>query len=228
MRPAQSVEPAGWITSRLHPFAVDVGSIIPAGFEAYARVFHPPYLHGPDGTQTPIRWQAIADAKGRTIQSELQHSGISCNPSRFSLSGEKLWDEQPRTGSIPFEVAHRLAAILAGHTQTAESCCFAVWEGFGDLRIPRDSGPRISIPGRQLFLLEGTLAEVMSTFSVVAWSYQSPNLWWPEDRAWCVATEIDFAWTYIGGSAACVQEILRDPEFESLPTGTDQGNSMEK
>jgi len=38
---AQNVSPARWIKDRLHPFAQDTGSVIPEGFEAYARVFHP-------------------------------------------------------------------------------------------------------------------------------------------------------------------------------------------
>ncbi len=53
--------------------------------------------------------------------------------------------------------------------------------------------------------------------------YQSSNLWWPEDRAWCVATEIDFDCTFVGGSAACVQEILADPVFEALPARIGNG-----
>ncbi len=33
-------------------------------------------------------------------------------------------------------------------------------------------------------------------------------MWWPEDRSWCVATEIDFSWTYIGGTEFLVEELL--------------------
>ncbi len=37
-----------------------------------------------------------------------------------------------------------------------------------------------------------------------------------DDRAWCVATEIDFAWTYVGGSAAAIRAVLADPRLEAL------------
>jgi len=39
-------------------------------------------------------------------------------------------------------------------------------------------------------------------------SYQSVNLWWPEDRAWCVATEIDFNTTYVAGTQRLVDVLL--------------------
>ncbi len=37
---------------------------------------------------------------------------------------------------------------------------------------------------------------------------QTPNLWWPEDRAWFVATEIDLAWTYVGGREALIEQLV--------------------
>lgn len=52
------------------------------------------------------------------------------------------------------------------------------------------------------------------------WGY-SPNVWWPEDRAWCVATDIDLYDTYVGGSVECVQAVLDHPDLEALPTSLD-------
>jgi hypothetical protein len=46
----------------------------------------------------------------------------------------------------------------------------------------------------------------------------SPNLWWPEDRAWIVLTEIDYAWTYVGGTAAHIETLLASDTLEVLPT----------
>jgi hypothetical protein len=44
-----------------------------------------------------------------------------------------------------------------------------------------------------------------------------PNLWWPEDHAWCVASEIDHPYTYVGGSNELIHAILQDPAIEALP-----------
>jgi hypothetical protein len=57
--------------------------------------------------------------------------------------------------------------------------------------------------------------------------WQSANLIWPEDRAWFVATEIDFAWTYIGGGADLIQALINDPALEALPTQIHNGITYE-
>jgi hypothetical protein len=50
-----------------------------------------------------------------------------------------------------------------------------------------------------------------------------PNLWWPDDRSWCVASEIDFPYTYVGGPTKLIEEILAHPLLEALPATVDQG-----
>lgn len=50
-----------------------------------------------------------------------------------------------------------------------------------------------------------------------------PNLRWPDDRAWCVAPEIDFPYTYVGGSSKLIEEIIGHPLLEALPATIDQG-----
>jgi hypothetical protein len=40
---------------------------------------------------------------------------------------------------------------------------------------------------------------------------------WPADRAWFMATDIDFDSTLVGGSENLVEEILSKPEFEAFP-----------
>ncbi len=103
-----------------------------------------------------------------------------------------------------------------------------MWEGWAGLRVRQDNAPRLSIPFRNLFLFEGAIDDALITFDSQRWRYQSANLWWPDDRAWCVATEIDFKWTYVGGSFRCIEALLRDPLLEVLSTTPTQGNAMEK
>src|SRR4051812_25653228 len=72
-----------------------------------------------------------------------------------------------------------------------------------------------TLPCKGARLLEGPLDAAgelaMSLFP------QSPNLFWPDDRAWCVATEIDLDSTYFGGTAALVAEVLADERLEAVP-----------
>jgi hypothetical protein len=71
MHVADNSGAASWILPRLHRFALDVGSFIPDGFEAYARIFHPPLKRTSDGRVVGVRWQEIAAAYGRNVQEEL-------------------------------------------------------------------------------------------------------------------------------------------------------------
>jgi hypothetical protein len=96
-------------------------------------------------------------------------------------------------------------------------------------------GPRVSLPGRDYILLAGPLAaagdlgwrvgELLSVahpnddFDPDEFEPQSPSIFWPEDRAWCVATEIDLDSTYVGGSRELIEALLGDPRFETWPAG---------
>ena len=57
------------------------------------------------------------------------------------------------------------------------------------------------------------------------WGY-SPSIWWPEDRAWCVTTDVDLFDTFVGGSRECIEAVLGNPDLEALPTAHDAGISM--
>jgi hypothetical protein len=52
-------------------------------------------------------------------------------------------------------------------------------------------------------------------------SLQSPNRFWPADLAWCVATEIDFDSTLIGGSAQLIEQVLAEPALDAWPVNPD-------
>jgi len=73
----------------------------------------------------------------------------------------------------------------------------------------------VEIPGRSLALYSGPI-EAAAALS--PWPCrQSPNLWWPEDHAWCVASEIDFCSTYVGGSPELIEGVLGDERLEAIP-----------
>jgi len=90
---------------------------------------------------------------------------------------------------------------------------FCVWEGWGGLD---DQGvdARVELPARSYLVGSGPLATASeSTLEV---RDQSVNMWWPHDRAWFVSTEIDYAWTYLGGPAHLIEDVLADPRLEAL------------
>jgi hypothetical protein len=204
---------AGWIKDRLHPFAQDVGSVIPTGFDDYARVFHPAYR---DGRDPPVTWREIADANGRTVHPEMQFGSIAGTWSRRSPR-PGLWSVDPHVGTSSVEIARALAGILRARTSTPEMCWFALWEGFGDLVAP-PATPRLELPHRRYYVAHGRVDDVAQSFGGLdtGWPYRSPSLWWPDDRSWFVSTEVDLAWTYVGGATPAIDEVLAHPALEAL------------
>jgi hypothetical protein len=47
------------------------------------------------------------------------------------------------------------------------------------------------------------------------WSL-TPSLAWPDDRSWCVATEIDFDSTLVACGEDCAAVLLADDRIEAL------------
>jgi len=48
-----------------------------------------------------------------------------------------------------------------------------------------------------------------------------PNLWWPDDRAWCVASEIDLDETFVGGTRTLIDDILAREDLGARATTID-------
>jgi len=49
----------------------------------------------------------------------------------------------------------------------------------------------------------------------------TPSLVWPDDRAWCVATETDFDSTLVGCSEECAEALVADERLEALQVPPD-------
>lgn len=211
--------PGDWIVSSVRPFKAHVvGSLLPPTFAAYARLFHPAMRDG-----LVVRWSEVAAANHRVCHAGMQWPSITGDRS-FKNGGEQpgVWDEPPRTGSLPLDQTERLVTLLAAQTSTASQCWFAVWEGFGALAVPRDSTVgRLQMPQRQMILLTGPLAAAGASLEEDPFD-QCASLWWPEDRSWCVATDVDLETTYVGGSRACVDSIVGDSQLEAMSIGVDQ------
>ena len=89
------------------------------------------------------------------------------------------------------------------------------------------AGPRLELPARAYFLFETDLTELGDPRWIrhERWG-DSPNLLWPDDHAWCVASEIDLDSTLVGGSRALIDDLLATDGLEvaelapdaSLPT----------
>jgi hypothetical protein len=213
---------ADWIVGGLRGFGESVLSLVPAGYSDYLRVFHPAYrTGGPD--RAAVTWAEIASANGMHMHAGVQLGSIT-GSERYESEGQPgVFDEPPETGNVPPELLEPLTSVLARHTGTPGVCYFAVWDGWGWLPPEVGSAPTFSVPARTYHLLSGPVGAVreLAEAGQPLRAPQSPNLWWPQDRAWCVATEVDLKSTYIGADRSCVQELMSLPGVEAatVPPG---------
>jgi hypothetical protein len=248
LSPAADPRAADWVTAGVRDFDHTVGSVVPAMFEAYARVFHPA-SRAVGGETVPVPWADVAAANGRVMHEAAEWGSIVGTwKDEQGSSQPGVWDQPPRTGELARGVAARLAEVLAGYTSDPEHCCFAIWDGYGDLgflfmfregtpesvrrhaettaetraetwRALVEEAASFELPGREMSLLDGPLAAVVDFYQP---HRNPPSMWWPGDHAWCVGTDIDLMSTYIGAGRACVQALLADDELEAWPVSVDQ------
>jgi hypothetical protein len=219
-RSAPDAALASWVVEGLRGFAESVLSLVPEGFEAYARVFHPARNGDPE---VPVRWRDVAQANGRTAHPMMQWPSITGSFRFYQRDHQPgLWDREPERGALPEDLVPMLIPVLARHTATPRGCFFAVWDGWGALEPGVADAPAFEIPHRRLFLLTGPTTAVCHSLEAPPW-WQSPSLWWPDDRSWCVATEIDFETTYVGGTRACIAELTAHPDLEAVAVQPSDG-----
>jgi hypothetical protein len=228
-----NVEAAHWILDRLSPWdSRTATSVIPGGFEAYARNPHPVQL--PDSHHALVRWSDVSRWSKVPLHSRVQWHELALPD--VIPEEDPPWDGQgPRRGSLFIDDALALIEDLVPFTATPNDCFFCLWNGYssssamfvkaGSPRVdlpPRPQPPRlVELPHREYGLVEAPLSD--ATFlELTKWLNQSsPSLWWPADQSWCVASEIDFAWTYVGGSFELIKSLLADECLEVIEASPD-------
>lgn len=189
--PLRVLEPDGveyataWLRASITTFARTVASFLPGGFEAYARVYHPPREQGESAMSgATANWHERATKLGVSLD----------HPLSLDMLQESARATAPlERGSLPLPVLVPLVDCLRGATSTPDQCFFAVWEGFGDSVFPQSRRPSLELPHRRYHVFTGPLEGAMTSLSAISFCHRSANLWWPADHAWCVATEVDLA-----------------------------------
>jgi hypothetical protein len=157
----------------------------------------------------------------------------------------------PHIGQLTEQALGALCDVLERHTSPDQPCYFAVWEGWGwgghqhpgavgqfspvgeDVRpveyAPDDwqldlRGPTVELPGRTYHLFAGPLRDALRIGRWVSAEWflaQSPNIFWPADHSWCVATEVDFDSTLVGGTHRLIADLIASHSLEVLAIGLD-------
>ncbi len=178
---SSSFSAADWIGEGLHPFARDIGSVIPDCFHGYVAIEHGRGSH-----------------------------------------------------ELPADRLALLCGVVAEHTSTPTEIWYCIWDGYawlhgggavsgsppGAAPVEVQAGGRVRLPKRDYYLFRGDLSAA-SVLVPDPWRLR-PNLWWPEDRAWCVASEIDLVVTYVGGTEELAEAIAGDPRLVAAAISPDE------
>ena len=207
-----------WISSgRRRGTPGTVGALVPAVFQACARILHPGVRYAGDD-DVEVSWAEVAAHNGTLVHPLVQWAPLTGSWDYLNSDSQPpVWDDAPSEGHLPVAVAARLAAVLRRHTSTPEGCRFGRWTGFGfDAATLRGVPSLLLRGGHDVVVVRGTVDDAVRNLAPEPHE-QSANLWWPADRAWCVVTDIDLRSTYVGGSADCIAELRAAPGLEVLP-----------
>jgi len=106
-------------------------------------------------------------------------------------------------GSLDTSIVDQLVPLLAAAPTTSTRCHYGLWRGFGEF-APR-SGLMVytsakSPWGRLRQRRARSVRQRRADATRQEIDRRSPQWWWPEDRAWFVATEIDDPWTCLAST----------------------------
>ena len=142
-----------WLRERLDTDADSMHVVVPRGFRAYARVFHPALvrslptrampaategeqLHEPYADERAT-WADAAAAFGTTLHPSAQWQRIVRTPpegdwrTRVAPDGREF--DAPLEGELDADLLSALASLLVSHTSTPDAGFAALWEGWGGL-----------------------------------------------------------------------------------------------
>jgi hypothetical protein len=215
-RAAESdTSPGAWIAAAVQDGAT-VSSLVPPVFEAYARVFHPAVRYAGDD-DIDVTWSEVAAANATVAHPAMEWGSITGLMEFFEAADQSpLWDGAPARGHLPEHVAARVAAVLRGHTATPDDCFFGA-----PAEVLATDAPTLPVGGNDVVLVRGPV-ELAARNMAEEPSEQSATLWWPADRAWIVVTDLDLVTTYVGGTSACIADLLADRGLEAAPTSPTQ------
>jgi hypothetical protein len=147
---------------------------------------------------TRLRWKEIAEFLQVPFQPELNHEWYrakleaGCWP-RF-LKG-------PDEGTLNHEECSALVSVLLPFTGN-QRCFFR----FAEMPFVGTDKP---------LMFQGSLEEVKTFPGDEAYRF-TPEYWWPADQSWCVCSDYDLMFTFVGGSKDLISRLSENEVLECI------------
>lgn len=162
-------------------------SIVPTGFESYARIFHPVTRDRPHETKTwrgldesthfdgvvdidaaleteRVSWASAAASFGTTMHAEAQYARLVCRShgdSGGAIPADGWRYSDSAEGSLDAAALSSVAGVLAHHTTTPDAGVAAIWEGWGGLLGSDGAAYRLG-ESNSLFSARSTMGRLAS------------------------------------------------------------------
>lgn len=246
---SSDLKAADWVVSRLTTKKNRVTDIVPAGFGAYARLFHPAQQSGRGHQPGPVRWREIAGWSGSQQAPLSQFHSIAFPPGPIKEPPPWRHPHGPRQGTLTPADAAVLIGVLDASTATPQSCWFCLGAMYGyepvvvladgtrryDMLSPPNGGrlvietpmpeeayarAKVQLPYATYLLYQGPIETALTGYPGRPFN-KTADLWWPEDRAWCIGSHPELLWTYIAGSEELITRLSDEAGLEVVQVPED-------
>lgn len=194
---AASTEPAEWISESIGGEPRTVGTLVPNRYESLVR------LHAPDPTPDGW-WERYRDLF--VLVASLGAS-YTTTPTRAWFA---IW-EGHGFDKTTTHVAWRDPPADDNEQQRQaaerERLRIADRERHATIGSALAAIPRFALPDRVYYLTQGPLSAMVDVRYPDFDGWRNPDLFWPHDRSWFAATDVDFWSLYVGGSEAFTNDL---------------------
>jgi hypothetical protein len=197
--PARSTAPAEWLAEAPGASLGTVGGLVPGRYESIIR------LHAPD-PEPDDWWERYRDLYATVTSVGAMHTSTpdlawfaTWEGHGFGPSSEEMgWrgppaDEDERRRRAELRERDRNAALQRN----------------ARIRPALAEVPQFALPDRTYYLFQGPLAALTGLRYPDDDGWKNPDLFWPDDRSWFAATDVDFWSLYVGGSTKFTSELSR-------------------
>lgn|GEM_PF-1472851 len=202
VKSADTAEPAEWVAPAIQGVWGTVGGFMP---NSYPRVLR---VHAP-GPSIDEWWSAYRDLFGLIASIGMQHTS---SPNRawfavweghsFEINSQIAWKD-PAPDRAARRDRKRQRALLRKENDRRNASVTAALHQI----------PCLDLRHRKYYLLAGPVSAADQIEHPVMADWHNPDLFWPDDRRWFAATDVDFRSIYIAGDDDFTTELAR-----SVPT----------
>lgn len=199
IRPAGKSTPTEWIGQSCHGELGRVGALVPNQYESLLRVYAPPSGSGDWWLAYRDLYKTVAAVGQRYTSSPYEAFFAVWEGHGFDNATSQVAWQEPAADDAEQQARDAKWARLRAYDRERNAA----------IRLVLGQILTLDRPDHTYYLLEGPVMAVTDLRYPGTEGWRNPDLFWPADRAWFVATDVEFWSLYIGGSSAFVAELVQ-------------------